>query len=96
MSYGGLSPITRRASGPLLPVLKEIGQRLGATEVQVLMKWLEEKEVVAVTTTSKEQRLQEYLGAYTLPSLSEEDVRAIDEAGAKLHSRHFASHMEEL
>jgi len=52
MSYGGLSPIPRRASGSLLPVLKEVAQRLGATEAQVLMKWLEQKEVVAVTCKS--------------------------------------------
>jgi len=96
MSYSGLSPITRRAGRLVMPVLQEIAARVGGTKVQVLMKWLGQKEVIAVTTTSKDQRLHEYLRAYALPRLSEEDIRAIDEAGAKLHSRHFAAHMEEL
>jgi len=46
-----------------------------------------------VTTTSKEERLREYLGGYALGRLSEEDVRAIDEAGKGLHFRHYQKHM---
>jgi len=97
-SFGGLSPITKVAHGPVTPVIKSIAQRIGdgATEGQILLKWLEAKGIIAVTTTKTTERLQEYLATYKLPDLTPEDIAAIDEAGAKLHSRHFARHMEEL
>ncbi|KZT52047.1 Aldo/keto reductase, partial [Calocera cornea HHB12733] len=88
-SFGGLTPITKRPEGPLTPVLDEIAKKIGGTPGQVLLKWQEQKGIIDVTTTTKEERLKEYLGAYSLPNLSEADITAIDTAGAKLHSRHF-------
>ncbi|KZP01250.1 Aldo/keto reductase [Calocera viscosa TUFC12733] len=95
-SFGGLTPVTKKPDGPLSPVLKELAKKIGGTEVQVLLKWQEQKGIVDVTTTTKVERLNEYLGAYSLPNLSDADIKAIDDAGAKLHSRHFARHMDEL
>ncbi|EJT96802.1 Aldo/keto reductase [Dacryopinax primogenitus] len=95
-SFGGLTPVTKKTDGPVTPVLSELANKLGGTETQVLMKWLEQKGIIAVTTTRTAARLQEYLDVYKLPNLSEADIKAIDDAGAKLHSRHFARHMDEL
>ncbi|EJT96810.1 Aldo/keto reductase [Dacryopinax primogenitus] len=93
-SYGGLTPLTKKTDGPVNSVLKELAAKIGGTETQVLMKWLEQKGVVAVTTTSKEERLKEYVDVYSLPDLSEADVKAIDEAGAKLHYSWLALYLE--
>jgi len=97
-SFGGFTPLFRHKDGPVTGVLASIAKRIGsgATEGQILLKWLEAKEVVAVTTTSKKERLKEYIAAYELPALTTADVEAIDAAGAKVHSRHFAKHMDEL
>jgi len=99
-SYGGLVPITSKPDGPLTPVLKEIAaeveKRRGApvTEAQVLLKWLISKDIIIVTTSSKESRLKEYLDALNVPDLTVEEVKAIEEGGSKLHYRRFGAHMD--
>ncbi|CAE6489896.1 unnamed protein product [Rhizoctonia solani] len=82
-SYNGLTPITKLPGGPVDGVVESIAKRLGpkVTPAQVLMSWIRAKGVVIVTTTSRQERIQEYLSTFKLPSLTEEDVAAIDEAG---------------
>jgi len=82
-SYGGLTPLTKKAGGPVDPVVNKIAERLGATPGQVIMAWIKAKGVVIVSTTSKKERLQEYLAAGDLPPLTKEDVDAIDAAGSQ-------------
>ncbi|KIJ35762.1 hypothetical protein M422DRAFT_261943 [Sphaerobolus stellatus SS14] len=99
-SYGGLIPVSTKTDGPLAPVLKEItsevAKRHGSpvTEAQVLLKWLEARDIIIVTTSSKESRLKEYLDALNVPQLTPEEVSAIDAAGSKLHFRKFGQHMD--
>lgn len=40
-------------------------------------------------TSSKQERLQEYLAAASVPDLTAEEIQAIEEAGSKLHKRVF-------
>ncbi|KAF8599457.1 Aldo/keto reductase [Ceratobasidium sp. AG-I] len=82
-SYSGLTPITKLPGGTLDGVLESIAERLGpkVTPAQVIMSWIRVKGVVIATTTSRRERIQEYLNVFTLPQLTEGDVAAIDEAG---------------
>ncbi|KAG6332901.1 hypothetical protein ID866_6188 [Astraeus odoratus] len=80
-AYSPLTPITRRPGGPLDKPLNEIAKRHGATNDQVLLAWVKAKGAVAVTSSSKRTRLQGYLAAGDIV-LSEEDIAAIDAAGA--------------
>ncbi|KAG8785328.1 hypothetical protein FRC12_017722 [Ceratobasidium sp. 428] len=82
-SYGGLTPITRLPGGKLDGVLEKIAKRLGpkVTPGQVIFNWIRAKGVVIVTTTSREERIQEYLSIFDLPALTEDEIAAIDEAG---------------
>ncbi|CAE6351560.1 unnamed protein product [Rhizoctonia solani] len=82
-SYNGLTPITKLPGGPVDSVIERIAKRLGpkVTPAQVLMSWIRSKGVVVVTTTSRKERIQEYLSTFGLPPLTKEDVDAIDEAG---------------
>ncbi|CAE6456631.1 unnamed protein product [Rhizoctonia solani] len=82
-SYSGLTPITKLPGGPLDDVIERIARRLGpkVTPAQVLMSWIRAKGVVVVTTTSRKERIQEYLSTFGLPPLTKDDVDAIDEAG---------------
>ncbi|KZT09532.1 Aldo/keto reductase [Laetiporus sulphureus 93-53] len=95
-SFGGLTPIVRFKGGPVDSVLTSIAARVGktagttVTEGQVLQLWLRAKGIPAITTTSKEERVKEYLATETLPGLSAEEVAAIDEAGSKTHHRVFS------
>jgi len=98
-SYGGLTPIVRVKDGPLDPVLASIRERLEKTRGQtvstgqVLTKWILAKNAVAVTTTSKASRVQEFLDTEHVPDLTAEEVDAIDAAGAKLHKRVYLPHL---
>ncbi|KAG8697170.1 hypothetical protein FRC08_006693 [Ceratobasidium sp. 394] len=82
-SYGGLTPITRLPGGKLDTVLTKIAARLGpkVTPGQVILSWIHAKGVVIVTTTSRKERIQEYLTIFDLPALTEDEIATIDEAG---------------
>lgn len=82
-AYGSLAPITQFPNGSLDPVLATIAKRIGGTPAQVIFKWVLAKGAVIVTTSSKTERLQEYLAVADLSDLTPEEVAAIDEAGAK-------------
>ncbi|KZT37972.1 Aldo/keto reductase [Sistotremastrum suecicum HHB10207 ss-3] len=95
-SYGGLTSIVKQPGGPVDPVVAKIRQRListtgkqDITDAQVLLKWLEAKDLIILTTTSKWERLQEYLAAASLPPLTSEEVQAIDDAGSQVHFRRY-------
>ncbi|EKM55132.1 uncharacterized protein PHACADRAFT_94464 [Phanerochaete carnosa HHB-10118-sp] len=96
-SFGGLTPLIRATGGPLDAVLTKIAARVAqgsgkaVTEGQVLQLWLRKKGIVCVTTTSKLERLQEYLAVRALPDISDEEVAEIDEVGSTQHHRAFVS-----
>ena len=60
------SPITQFPNGSLDPVLATISKRIGGTPAQVIFKWVLAKGAVIVTTSSKTERLQEYLAVADL------------------------------
>ncbi|KAF8201563.1 NADP-dependent oxidoreductase domain-containing protein [Pholiota molesta] len=97
-SYGGLTPIVRAPGGPLDPVIASVLERLKKTSGvsvsagQVLTKWIFQKGAVAVTTSTKAERIQEFLSVENLPDLTAEEIDAIEEAGSKLHKRVFMRH----
>ncbi|KAK7448757.1 hypothetical protein VKT23_013489 [Stygiomarasmius scandens] len=82
-AYSSLAPITRYPGGPVDAPLKTAAERLGITPVQAIFLWLRSKNVIIVTTTSKKEHMEEYLAVGDLGPLTEEEVAAIDEAGAK-------------
>ncbi|KAJ7813850.1 Aldo/keto reductase [Mycena olivaceomarginata] len=69
--------------GPVDAPVAAAADRLGISPTQVLLSWVRAKGVVIVTTTSNKDRLEEYLAVGDLPPLSDAEVAAIDEAGAK-------------
>jgi len=81
--YSGLTSLTKNPGGPVDAVVSTIAVRLNATPAQVLLKWVRAKGVVVVTTTSKKERLAEYLAVEHLPPLTPAEIAAIDAAGAK-------------
>lgn len=86
-SYGGLAPIVRAPGGPLDPVVGAIADRLQISSSQVYTKWLIEKGILVVTTSSKAARIREALKTPDVTDLTSEDIAAIEEAGGKLHKR---------
>ncbi|KAJ7268170.1 NADP-dependent oxidoreductase domain-containing protein [Mycena haematopus] len=81
--YSSLSSITHYPGGPVDAPVAAAAARLNISATQVLLSWARAKGVVIVTTTSNRGRLEEYLAVGDLPPLSDAEVVAIDEAGAK-------------
>jgi len=81
-AYSPLIPLTRNPGGPVDKPVKAAAKRLGVTEDQVLLAWAKAKGAVALTTSSKKERLEGYIKAGDL-TLTEEEIKAIDHAGAK-------------
>ncbi|GAA5904544.1 hypothetical protein JCM8208_004811 [Rhodotorula glutinis] len=98
-AYELASPIIRPSEqgGPLDPVLERIVDELEGsssrrwTPGQVLLAWASAKGWVAVTTSSKRERQEEYVAAGDL-SLSMEQVDAIDQAGKEGAERGFGTY----
>ncbi|KAH8113583.1 Aldo/keto reductase [Phellopilus nigrolimitatus] len=108
-SYGGLTPILpsrsggsdnadlQAARGRISQTLDALAAAHSATQGQVLLKWLQSEGVIAATTSSKDERIREYLAADALSDLSEAEKRSIEEAVGDVHFRAFASfpHMDQ-
>ncbi|KAG6810669.1 hypothetical protein H0H92_010817 [Tricholoma furcatifolium] len=82
-AYSSLAPITKYPGGPVDAPVNAAAQRLSITPNQVIFLWVKAKGVVIITTSSKKKRLEEYLAVGDLPSLTEEEIAAIDAAGVK-------------
>ncbi|KAG6914164.1 hypothetical protein DXG01_002002 [Tephrocybe rancida] len=81
-AYGSLSPLTKFPGGPVDAPVNAAAKRLGITANQVIFAWVKAKGAVIVTTSSRKGRLEEYLAVGDLPPLTEEEIEAIDQAGA--------------
>ncbi|KZT64284.1 Aldo/keto reductase [Daedalea quercina L-15889] len=81
-AYSSLTPITRYPGGPVDKALQGPAKRLGASPVQIILSWVKAKGVVIVTTSSTREHMEKYLAVGDLPDLTDEEIAAIDAAGA--------------
>lgn len=93
-SFKGLTPAFRAPDGPLKEPLARIANAHSTTEVVVLLAWIMQNNIVAVTTTRKPERLDEYAQALQT-KLTAEEVQEITDIGSTYHFRtswgkHFA------
>ncbi|KAF8644679.1 hypothetical protein AX16_008339 [Volvariella volvacea WC 439] len=82
-AYSSLTPITQYPGGPVDVPVQAAADRRGVAPGQIILAWVRAKGVVIVTTSSKKERLEQYLAAADIEPLTEEEIAAIDEAGAK-------------
>lgn len=87
--YGGLSAITRASPGPVDDEYAQLAAKYNVTEGDVALRWTLDQGVVAITTSSKEERLRQYLAKLPSFQLTPEEVKAISDAGFKKHYRGF-------
>lgn len=64
-AYGPLTAVTKAAPGPVDAVLQRLARKYAVSEAEVCLRWCVDQDVVAVTTSGKEQRLSDYLRAMT-------------------------------
>jgi diketogulonate reductase-like aldo/keto reductase len=85
-SSRGLSPLRNGLGGPLDGPLKEIAIKHGVPENAVLIQWKLQQSIVFITTTSKSERISEYLKGVDL-KLTSEEVKEISRIGLMHHFR---------
>jgi len=81
-AYSPLVPLTQYPGGPVDKPVFAIADRLGVAPEQVLLAWIKAKGAIILTTSSKKERLERYQGVADI-DLTDDDVAAIEEAGAK-------------
>jgi diketogulonate reductase-like aldo/keto reductase len=87
-AYGPLTPVTRAAGGPLDTVLAGLAKKYAVTPGDVTIRWAIERGAIAITTSSKESRLTEYLRTVKF-NLTPQEVEHISELGNQKHFRSF-------
>lgn len=90
-AYGPLTPSTRAKDGPLTDYLERLAKKYYVTPNEILLRWCMDQDVVAITTTSKEQRMSDYLRALTF-KLTPKEVEEITNVGNTFHYRAFWNH----
>ncbi|KAH7325821.1 putative ketoreductase [Stachybotrys elegans] len=85
-SFKGLTPAFRAPDGPLREPLARIAKAHDTTEAAVLIRWIIQNNIIAVTTATKVERLNEYAEALKI-HLTQEEVQEITDIGATYHFR---------
>ena len=78
--YGALAPLTRNRAGSLDETLAKLSQKYNVSPGMICLAWCLQAGLVVVTTSSKEERMAEYLKACDL-KLADEDMAAISMDG---------------
>ena len=87
-AYGPQQPVTKAKGGPIDDLLARLAKKYFVNEGEILLRWCLDQGVVAVTTSSKEQRMSDYLRSAAF-NLTPKEVSDISEAGAQKHFRGF-------
>ncbi|KAI1873541.1 hypothetical protein JX265_005163 [Neoarthrinium moseri] len=88
-AYGPLTAVTKAKPGPLDATYADLANKYGVTEADVALRWCLDQGIVAITTSSNEQRLQGYLRKLPSFKLTPKEVETISELGQQKHFRGF-------
>lgn len=84
--------MTKAKPGPADDYLAALAKKYAVSEGEVSLRYAIDQDVVAITTSAKEQRLSDYLRA-TKFKLTPEEIRSLNELGQKKHFRGFFKHI---
>lgn len=88
-AYGPLTPIVRAKGGPVDPVYATLAKKYGVSDGDVGLRWVIDQGIVAITTSSNPERLQNYQNHLTSFNLTPKEVDEISAEGDKKHFRAF-------
>jgi len=90
-AYGPLTAVTKGAGGPIDGLLADLAHKYAVSPGEICLRWCVDQDVVAITTSAKEQRLSDYLRAMTF-KLTPREIQTLNEEGSKKHLRGFWNH----
>jgi len=91
-AYGPLTAVTKAKPGPVDDYMAALAKKYAVSEGEVSLRWCIDQDIVAVTTSSKEQRLSDYLRCATF-KLTPKEIQEINSLGDKKHFRGFWNHI---
>ncbi|KAK5997117.1 NAD/NADP-dependent indole-3-acetaldehyde reductase [Cladobotryum mycophilum] len=87
--YYGLAPITSAKGGPVDAIWKQLAEKYKVSESEVGLRYVIDQGLVAITTSSKQERLQKYLDLLPTFNLTSDEIKEISVAGNQKHHRGF-------
>ncbi|KAK7546222.1 aldo-keto reductase family 1 member C13 [Phyllosticta citricarpa] len=87
-AYAPLTAVTKAKPGPVDDTLAALAKKYAVSEGEISLRWAIDQDVVAITTSSKEQRLSDYLRSLTF-KLTPAEIQEINEKGLQKHYRGF-------
>ena len=90
-AYGPLVPAVKAKGGPLDDKLAHLAKKYAVNPAEILLRWCIDQGVVAITTSSKEQRMSDYLRTITF-KLTPTEIDEITSLGKQHHHRAFWTH----
>ena len=89
-AFAPLSAATRAKPGPLDDYVSRLTKKYAVSENEIYLRWCIDQDIVPITTSSKEQRLSDYLRAVTF-KLTPAEIKDINSYGQQKHFRSFWS-----
>ena len=87
-AYAPLTPVTKAKPGPCDELLAQLAKKYYVSEGEIALRWCIEQDVVAVTTSGKEERLSDYLRTLAF-RMTPKEVEEMGKAGNEKHYRGF-------
>lgn len=87
-AYGPLTAATKAAPGPLDDYFAALSKKYAVSAAEISLRWCIDQDIVPITTSSKEQRLSDYLRVATF-KLTPKEIQEINEIGQQKHYRGF-------
>jgi len=85
-AYAPLSAATKAKPGPCDDILSSLATKYGVSENEISLRWCIEQDIVAITTSSKEQRMSDMLRVATF-KLTPKEIKEIGDLGSQKHFR---------
>lgn len=87
-----LTAVTKARPGPLDDTYSQLAKKYGVSEGEIALRWVIDLGIVAITTSSKEERLKGFLNRLPAFKLTPAEVKTIAEKGNEKHFRGFWKH----
>lgn len=81
-AYSPLGPIVKGEEGEFTELLSKLGEKYSKTPGQVLLRWVVERNILPVTTSSNPDRIRLFVEIFDF-SLEKEEVQKLTDIGAK-------------
>ncbi|KAI0545302.1 NADP-dependent oxidoreductase domain-containing protein [Xylaria curta] len=82
-AYSPLSALTAARPGPVDEVYAELSKKYGVSEGDIALRWCLDRDIVAITTSKSEERLQGYMTNTLGFKLEPQEVEKINTLGTK-------------